>query len=149
MTNPLSDKTILSIDYGTKRVGLAKSDSMGIIATALGTLEVRSMKDALNRVTDIIGEVSPSVIVVGYPLLQSGDKSDFCREIDLFVEKLGARFGGPIYMVDEAYSSEEAAGVIRAHKKRPGQDKKRVDRLAAVIILQRYLDEHDTRDLTP
>jgi putative Holliday junction resolvase len=79
--------------------------------------------------------------VIGYPLLASGDRSDLCVEIDRFVEKLAGIYSGPIYKVDERYSSVEAADIIHAHGKKVGQDKKRLDRLAAVIILQRFLDE--------
>ncbi len=144
MTPASKDNTILSIDYGTKRIGLAKSDSMGIIATALETLEVKSMRDALIQIRRVIEKIRPTEIVVGYPTLPSGDRSHLCDEIDLFIEKLGTQYSGPIHTFDEAYSSDEAADIIRAHRKRPSHDKKRVDRLAAVIILRRYLEEHDS-----
>ena len=140
-----SDKTILSVDYGTKRIGLAKSDSLGIIATAVDTLEVKSASDALRKVRQVIERIRPAAIVIGYPLLQSGDRSDSCIAIDGFIEKLSTTFKGPIHRVDEADTSIEAVGVIRAHGKRVGRDKKRVDRLAAVIILQRFLDERDAK----
>jgi putative Holliday junction resolvase len=114
---------------------------MGIIATALETLEVKSMKDALTQLRRVVEEIQPSEIVVGYPLLPSGDKSKLCAEIDTFIGRLARQFHGAIHRSDEAYSSDEAAGIIRAHRQRPTKDKKRVDRLAAVIILQRYLEE--------
>jgi putative Holliday junction resolvase len=117
---------------------------MGIIATALDTLEVKSMKDAVTQLREVVKDVRPSKIVVGYPLLPSGDRSNICDEIDAFIARLGSFFDGPIDKFDEAYSSDEAADVIRAHNKKPGKDKKRVDRLAAVIILQRYLEEHNS-----
>jgi len=62
-------------------------------------------------------------------------------EIDAFIEKLKTVYEGPIHRLDERYSSVEAAGIIHAHGKKTGQDKRRLDRLAAVIILQRFLDE--------
>lgn len=136
------NRTFIAIDYGSRRIGLAKSDPSGTIASALSTIEVRSVKEALTRLTEIIAEYSPHRLVIGYPLLASGDKSDKCREIDRFVERLRRIFPGPIELVDERYSSKEAAAVIHAHGKKTGQDKKRIDRLAAVIILQRYLDEN-------
>ncbi len=140
-----SDKTILAIDYGSRRIGLAKSDAMAMIATALSTLEVTSVKDALDKLSTVIAETRPAEIVIGYPELESGERSLKCLEIDRFVEKLSRIYGGPIHKVDEAYSSVEAATVIHAHGKRVGKDKKRLDRLAAVIILQRYLNERDER----
>jgi len=78
---------------------------------------------------------------VGYPLMPSGDISDKCREVDRFIERLAAFFGRPIYRVDERYSSVEAADVVHALGQKVGRDKRRLDRLAAVVILQRFLDE--------
>ncbi len=135
------DRTFIAIDYGSRRIGLAKSDPMGMIASALTTLEVSSDADALKRLEQVIGEYEPNALVIGYPLLQSGDKSAKCLEIDGFVEGLKKIFSGPIHRVDEQYTSQEAADIIHAHGKKVGQDKRRLDRLAAVVILQRFLDE--------
>lgn len=140
VTEP-QDKTLIAIDYGRRRVGLAKSDPTGTIASALTTLEAKSHKKVLEELGRIIDEYHPAGLVIGYPLLASGDKSDLCAEIDGFIAKLKAVFAGPIYKVDEYGSSEEAADIVHAHGKRVGRDKKRIDRLAAVVILQRYLDE--------
>lgn len=136
------NRTFIAIDYGTRRIGLAKSDPTGTIASTLVTLEVKSPKDALAQLDAILKEYHPDRVIVGYPVLKSGDKSAKCLEIDGFIEKLRAIFEGPIERVDEQHSSQEAAGIIHAHGKKTGQDKKRIDRLAAVIILQRYLDDH-------
>lgn len=139
------DQTYLGIDYGSRRIGVAKSDPTGLIATAVGTLEVKSVADALRKVDGMIREHEPDGIVVGYPLGLSGEKSKKCEEIDRFVEKLRGVYAGPIYLWDEGYSSIEAADIVHAHGKRVGKDKKRIDRLAAVIILQRFLDERTER----
>ena len=140
MTN--LNRTIIAIDYGTRRVGLAKSDPTGTIASALTTLEVKSDKDAASQLAEILTEHQPDRVIIGYPLLASGDKSEKCHEIDRFIVRLEQIFDGPIETVDEQYSSQEAAGIVHAHGKKAGKDKKRIDRLAAVIILQRYLDKH-------
>ncbi|MCP4684623.1 MAG: Holliday junction resolvase RuvX [bacterium] len=137
----LQNKTLIAVDYGRRRVGVAKSDATGLIASALTTLEVKSHKQALEELARIIGEHTPVGLVIGYPLLASGDRSDLCVEIDAFIGKLKAVYEGPIHRVDEYGSSEEAADIVHAHGKRVGRDKKRIDRLAAVVILQRFLDE--------
>lgn len=136
------NRRFLAIDYGTRRIGLARSDPTGTIASALTTLEVKSLADAVLKLGEIIEKEPPDRIIVGYPLLPSGDKSEKCREIDRFVEKLGQTYHGPIELVNEEYSSQQAAQVIHAHGQKVGKDKKRLDRIAAVIILQRYLDDH-------
>ena len=136
-----TDRTFLAIDYGERRIGLAKSDPTGTIASSLDTLEVKSIKDALARLTVAIEKYEPNGLVIGYPLHSSGEKSKKCLQVDRFAEKLAAVYNGPIHKVDERYSTTEAVDIIHAHGKKVGQDKKRLDRLAAVIILQRFLDE--------
>jgi putative Holliday junction resolvase len=135
------NRTYLAIDYGKRRIGLAKSDPLGVIASALGTLEVRSRRDAVAQVRRMIDEYQPNALVIGYPVLSSGDRSPMCDEIDLFLGDLTAFWHGPVHKVDEDYSSSEATDMIHAHGKRVGKDKGRVDRLAAVVILRRFLDE--------
>lgn len=137
-----TDKTILAIDYGDRRIGLAKSDPTGMISSALDTIEVRSFDDAVKKISEQIEIYMPQEIVIGYPLLKSGDKSAKCIQVDKFVLRIAEKYKKPIHKVDESYSSEEAQGVIHAHGKKAGKKKKRVDKLAAAIILQRYLDEH-------
>ena len=135
-------RTFLAIDYGSRRIGLAKSDPMGIIASALETLTVTSMADAVNKVSRVIAEYQPNAVIVGYPLHESGDKSDKCVEVDKFIQKLSHTYKGPIHRVDEFNSSTEAMQIIHAHGKKTGSDKGRIDRLAAVVILRRFLEEH-------
>ena len=134
------NRRFLSIDYGERRIGLAKSDPSGTIASALVTIEVSSMAEAVKKIAEKISELEPDGLVIGYPLLVSGDKSATCLVIDEMVEKLAEVYAGPIHKVDERWSSSEAADIIHAHGKKTGQDKGRLDRLAAVIILQRFLD---------
>ncbi|HUV31779.1 MAG TPA: Holliday junction resolvase RuvX [Acidobacteriota bacterium] len=135
------NRTYLGIDYGARRIGLAKSDPTGLIASPLTTLEVKSAADALKKLSAVISEYSPDGLVFGYPLHDSGEKSDKCREVDAFIKRLAAEYGGPIYRVDEGHSSREAVSIIHAHGKQAGRNKKLIDRLAAVVILQRFLDE--------
>ncbi len=138
---PLAEnRRFLSIDYGKRRIGLAKSDPSGTIASALITIEVSSMAEAVKKIAEKISEIKPDGIVIGYPLLMSGDKSETCLVIDDLVEKLAEVYAGPIHKVDERWSSTEAADIVHAHGKKVGQDKGRIDRLSAVIILQRFLD---------
>lgn len=131
----------IAVDYGRRRIGLARSDPLGMIASSLKTLTVTSQKQAVEKLADVISENNPAGLVFGYPLLPSGDKSDTCIEIDGFIDRLKELYSGPVYRVDEQYSSIEAAEIIQAHGKKSGKRKEAVDRLAAVIILQRFLDE--------
>jgi len=136
----MGDKTFIGIDYGTRRIGLAKSDPTGLIASALKTIEVSSDRDAANKIGVVIQEFQPAGLVIGYPLLLSGERSHKCEEVDRFIRRLTETFDGPIHKIDERLSSVEAQRVVHAHGRKTGQDKKRLDRLAAVLILQRFLD---------
>ena len=135
------DKTILAFDYGTRRIGVAKSDPLGISVSPVTTLEVSKTRDLWRQIKQLIEECAPATIVVGYPELSTGERSRKCAEVDRFIERLAEIYSGRIERVDEAYTSIEAASVVHAHGKKAGRDKKRIDRIAAVIILQRYLEE--------
>jgi len=135
------DKTFVGIDYGTRRIGLAKSDPTGLIASPLTTIEITSDREAVEKLANIIHQYQPAGLVIGYPLSLSGDRGPKCREVDRFIEQLGKVYPGPIHKVDERLSSVEAARVIHAHGKKVGTEKRILDRVAAVIILQRFLDE--------
>jgi putative Holliday junction resolvase len=133
--------TYLGIDYGERRIGVAKSDPTGLIASPVITLEVRSRADAIQQIMVLVREFEPDGLVVGYPVHDSGEKSDKCDEVDAFIARLAEQYRGPIHRMDESFSSQEAADIIHAHGKRVGRKKVRLDRLAAVVILQRFLDE--------
>ena len=137
----VEDKTYIALDYGKRRIGVAKSDPTGLIASPVTTLEVKSAKEAVVKVVDLLREHQPRGLVVGYPRHRSGDKSEVCERVDRFLERLLEVYDIEVFRQDETYSSQEAADIIHAHGKRVGKDKKRVDRLAAVIILERFLEE--------
>jgi len=138
------NKTFLAFDYGERRIGVAKSDPTGLIASALTTLEVRSINEAIDKIISLITEYEPDALVFGYPFLKSGDPSKKCDDIDKFLEKLNKHINLPVHKVDEYDTSNEAVNIIHAHSKQAGKDKKRIDRLAAVLILQRFLDEQSS-----
>nr|MBN2278714.1 Holliday junction resolvase RuvX [candidate division Zixibacteria bacterium] len=132
----------LGIDYGERRIGLARSDATGLIATAYKTITFKSIKKAIKEIVADINEFEIVGVVVGYPLSPDGGQSgERCRMVDEFVTRLEKNYHGPIYRYDERFSSAEAGDIIHRHNKKIGRDKARVDRLAAAIILQRFLDE--------
>jgi len=98
------------------------------------------MNEAVKKVVEVIEKYEPNAVVIGYPLLASGEKSRKCLEVDEFVDKIADLYKGEIHKVDESWSSEEAQDVIHVHGKKAGKNKERLDRIAAVIILQRFLN---------
>ena len=116
-------RRFLAIDYGVRRIGLAKSDPSGTIASALETLQVKSDDEAIGKLKHTIAEVQPSALVIGYPVNANGTMGESCRKVDAFVVRLAKIFDGPIHKVDEYGTSEEAAEVIHAHGKQDRQEK--------------------------
>ncbi len=131
---------ILSIDYGRKRVGLAVSDPLGIIATGLNTIQTGEIWQFL---TEYLEKEDVKTIVVGYPLQMNNQPSESLKYIDPFVTKLKKEFAEiEILMVDERFTSKMAkqAMLDGGLKKKDRRDKGMVDKLSAVIILQTHLD---------
>lgn len=126
----------LGIDYGRRRIGLALSDPTLLIATPLVIIENRGIKKTVLQIWDIIQKNDVKQVVVGLPLHANGDESEMSREARQFgniFEKLGL----PVEYVDERYTSYEAETMIGKQR----QSKNLIDKVAASIILQIYLDE--------
>jgi len=133
---------ILSIDYGTKRVGVAVSDPMRVIAQGVTTLDNDS--NLLRNLSGLVAEQEASFIVVGMPYGADGGKGSKAIEVDQFIEKLAKTVDVRIETWDESYSSVNAhrAFVDIGMKRKKRQEKKRVDEMAARLMLQEYLDHH-------
>lgn len=132
----------IGIDFGLARMGLAKSDPSGLIASAHKTVSYKSIDKAIAIIISEIKEADAIGIVIGYPLAPTGgNRGERCIMVDDFIIRLQKKYDGPIFRVDERYSSAEAEQIIHNHAKKIGKDKGRVDRIAAAIILQRFLDE--------
>ncbi len=127
---------ILGIDPGERRIGLAVSDELGIIAQGLATFDKRAGIDFLVHVSDLVGSYEVAEIVVGDPLHLSGRSGESSEKARSLAAKLQKRFNVPVTLWDERLSSEEARRVLLGSK----SDKGVVDKLAAIIILQSYLD---------
>jgi len=125
-----------------RRIGLAKSDPTGMIATAYRTITYNSIKKAIDEIIADTKEFYIGGIIIGYPIsLSGGSKGERCRMVDDFIARLQKKWDGTIYKIDERFSSSEAEQMIHKHGKKIGRKKERVDRMAAAIILQRFLDE--------
>lgn len=134
------DKTYICLDFGKRRIGVAKSDPTGLIASPLMTIEYKSINKAAEQIVAMLKEYEANGLVVGYPLHTSGDKSEICEAVDRFVKKILKLHSLPVHRQDERHTSQQAADIIHAHGKKVGQDKSRLDRIAAVLILERFLE---------
>lgn len=130
----------LALDIGSKRVGVAISDSLRKTARPLVVLaraEIRGDAPALRRIID---EHQVTEIVVGMPTTMRGERGESAREVEKVAQDLGKRLGVPVVTWDERLTTVLAeASMVRAGVRR-GDRKKKVDMVAAALILQSYLD---------
>lgn len=129
---------ILAIDYGTKRIGLAISDPLGVLAHGLDTLRRKNIRSDIAHIAEVIQSRAVERIVMGNPLLLSGEPSPISLEAEAFAQRLSEHTGIGYEMWDERLSSREAAQKMRETGKAPRRDGG-VDRMAAAIILDSYL----------
>jgi putative holliday junction resolvase len=130
---------ILAVDWGERRVGLAVSDPAGIIATGLATLQVRSAEQAVARVAEVARVHEADRIVVGLPLLMSGERGEAAESAQRFADALSQRTGLPVDTYDERLTSALSERRLREVGVRAGHARARVDQGAAVALLESYL----------
>lgn len=130
----------LGIDYGKVRVGLALSDISQTIASPLTVLSIKSPRDGARQILPVLQEHSIEVIIVGLPLLLSGEEGEAAAGARKLAFELGKRTRIPIIFIDERFSSH----AIESSMKKDGIDERKrrgnVDKFAATLILQTYLD---------
>ncbi|MBN2781210.1 MAG: Holliday junction resolvase RuvX [Candidatus Marinimicrobia bacterium] len=131
---------ILAVDFGNRRIGVAVSDPLQIIATPLETLTITSLKDGVSRLAALCGEIGPEAVIMGYPLGTSGNKTEQTIIVDEVIEALSARTDIPIIKWDERYTSVEAEQILRQQGIKTRDNKGIIDQLAARIMLQEFLD---------
>ena len=137
----------LGIDFGSKRIGLAISDELGIIAGKYGTLERKGVKTDTGKIAAIVQEENVRKIVVGFPINMDGSIGNSARRVEDFIKALQPHLDIPIETWDERLSTVSAQKVLIKGDVRRKKRKKVVDQLAAVIILQNYLDHSNTQNV--
>jgi len=130
---------ILALDVGTRRIGVAVSDALGITAQGLTTIQRKNKKTDLAALRAVLEQYEVAEVVVGFPLRMSGEEGAMSEKMTAFAEQLRKQFGLPVHLWDERLTSAEANRVLRTTdmsiEKRAGA----VDRMAAVLILQSFL----------
>lgn len=127
---------ILSIDHGSKRIGLALADEEVDIASPYLTLENKGWQENIKNIKDIIAKEDVGKIVVGLPLSLSGRESDQTREAKKFFNLLKGNIDIPVVLEDERLSSKQVDSLIKKFKKKIDRDA-----VSAMLILQNFLDK--------
>ncbi len=131
---------ILAIDHGTKRMGIAISDELGIIAQPLEFIPAEPFAELLNRLKEIIREKQVELIVVGMPRNMDGSYGPAAVKVQEFVAVLKDALTIPIKTLDERLTSVQAHRFLTQAAVRGRQRREKVDKTAAAILLQSYLD---------
>ena len=136
---------ILGLDVGSRRIGLAVSDPLGITAQGLDTIHRQNKRLDFGQLERVIREYDVTQIVIGLPLRMSGVEGASAEKMQAFAEDIRRRFRLPVHLWDERLSSAQANRLLRETDmsiKRRGQV---VDQMAAVLILQSWMDARSGR----
>ena len=150
--------TILAVDYGRARIGLAIAEPARGIAKPLGTLERINRNEDMRRLRELVRGHAVKLILVGLPLRLDGSRGQMADEAARFSQRLRKQIGVPVEMVDERLTSWEAERLLeeefgRKSKQLDGASKKRdaetftVDSLAATVILREYLERRASQEV--
>tara|TARA_Y100001970_G_scaffold108767_1_gene135943 strand:+ start:1217 stop:1630 length:414 start_codon:yes stop_codon:yes gene_type:complete len=131
---------VLAIDYGDVRVGLALSDLTHTIATPFRTLNYENINHLLDQLSEIIKDNEVEQIVVGIPYNMKGVDTKQTEKVRDFIVILKDKLGMPINLIDERLTSSEAEKYMHQMDIKTGFNKDSIDKIAASIILQEYLD---------
>ncbi|HKU21732.1 MAG TPA: Holliday junction resolvase RuvX [Terriglobales bacterium] len=131
---------ILALDVGSKTIGRAVSDPLGITAQGLETIRRKNKRTDFEQLERTIAEYGVDEIVVGYPLHMSGEAGAQSMKMKEFADELHRRFGLPVHLWDERLTSAQANRLLRETEMSIRRRAQVVDRLAAVLILQSFME---------
>jgi putative holliday junction resolvase len=137
----------LGLDVGKKRMGVAGCDGTGLIATGLTTIYRTSLAEDIRKLQTIIEEREVEILVVGMPYSLDGTVGFQAKQVQKYADKIERILQLPIEYIDERLTSVEAEAQLKAQKRFSTYDKGSVDRQAAAIILQQWLDMRRRRIL--
>ena len=140
---------LMGLDVGEVRIGVALSDETGVIARGLTTLQRVSWQKDLATLVDTIAQHEVDEIIVGNPINLDGTSGHRSKRIEDFVRRLRELTSTPITLWDERFSSSSAEQVLIEGGMQRGKRRQVIDKLAAVIILQNYLDYQNARRARP
>ena len=136
---------ILGLDFGTKTTGVAVSDPLGFTAQGLEIIrrtDSYNLKPTINRIKEICEEYKVEKIVLGVPKNMNNTEGERCQHTLVFKKKLEQALALPVDLWDERLTTMEAENVLLAADVSRGRRKQVIDKLAAVLILQNYLQAH-------
>ena len=137
-------RSVLAIDYGSKRIGLAVADDAGGVARPLATIARKNRREDMRRLREIVREQGVKTIVVGHPLRLDGTRGEMAAETERFAKRLRKQIGLPVELLDERLTSWEAEQFLSKKKGKKKHEDDEVDAVAAAVILRDYLERKKT-----
>jgi putative Holliday junction resolvase len=131
---------ILGLDYGSKRIGVALCDELGLTGQGLTTIAWKNQNQVVRALEVLVSSYGVEKIVIGYPLRLDGTEGIQCEKVNRFARLLEARLSLPVIKWDETLSSRTAEDILIQSRMRREKRKMIVDKMAAGIILQGYLN---------
>ncbi|MDE3099055.1 MAG: Holliday junction resolvase RuvX [Verrucomicrobiota bacterium] len=132
---------ILALDYGSKRIGVAVSDETGTIAQPLESVPAAPFADFLARLKVLIAEKEADLILIGLPRNMDGSHGPAARRAEAFAAALKTAVPTPVRLRDERLTTLQASRALIEGNVRRAKRKMKIDKMAAAILLQSYLDE--------
>ena len=131
---------VLGLDIGKKRIGIAMSDPLLITAQPFDTIQRNPENEAINKIGELIKTYNVNKIVAGLPLMMNGDFGEQAQDCSDFGKKIEQKLQIDVIFIDERLTSYQAEEILKAQGVKYTKDKGKVDKIAAAIILQEYLD---------
>jgi putative Holliday junction resolvase len=135
----------LGLDVGRKRIGVAGCDRTGLIATGITTIERTSFERDVEQIRQLVNQRQVQVLIVGLPYSMDGSLGFQARQVQKFTTRLAKVLKLPVEYVDERLTSFQAEQMLIAENRSPSRNKQLIDRKAASIILQQWLDTRRSR----
>jgi putative holliday junction resolvase len=131
----------LGLDLGHRRIGVAGCDRLGLIAAGLTTIHRTSFEQDISQLRQLTQSREVSVLVVGLPYSMNGEIGTQAKRTQKLAQRIGAALNLPIEYIDERLTSVEAEAMLHAQRISPSRNRELIDRKAACIILQQWLDQ--------
>ena len=131
----------LGLDVGSKRIGVAGCDGLGMMATGITTIWRSSFQNDMEQLAEIINDRQVEILVIGLPYTMDGNIGSQAKQVQKFARRLATVIELPIEYVDERLTSYAAEQMMIEAKISVCRNKATIDRIAAAVILQQWLDE--------
>jgi putative Holliday junction resolvase len=139
-------RRVIAIDLGARRIGVAVTDALRLSAHPHATVARRGGQRDLDAIAALVRELDAERVVLGLPLSPEGDEGPAAKSARAFAARLQAALTVPVELVDESFSTVEAEDVLLAADVSRARRRQVVDRIAAAVILRRWLDANGGGD---